>query len=267
MLRAASGPNGKAQVLTTIAAGRSAKRAGEAAAPRPVRLRALGGAPLMVRPGTTDLINAASYYNDGLHLPPPQLRAESLRCIVELGTNTGAALSALALAYPEATLLGVEPAQENLEIAGLNLASADGRCSLVRSGIWDQSTELVVTDEAGREAHGLTVRPRRDDDPPSLEGFPALTIDDLLDQHLPGQAVDYMHVSIEGTEPRVFAAGGAWPEAVRSLRVELHPYYGFYAEECLRLLQGLGYVAWPDPAFPDKWVYALRPDAAAHSAA
>ena len=259
MLRAAAGLVGKLRVLRTIAAGRAwRRRGGPAPDPLAVPMKALGGTSLLVRPGTSDLINASAYQAFGLHLPPPQLRAEDLRCICELGSNIGAALSALARRYPNATLLGVEPDEANIEIARANLAGLEERCTLVRSGVWDESVELVVTDESGRGAHGLTVRPRRDDDPAELQGFPALTIDALLEDHLPDRTVDYMHVSIEGTEPRVFAAGGDWPRRVRSLRVELHPYYGYHAEDCLAQLQALGYVAWPDPERPQKWIYALR---------
>jgi FkbM family methyltransferase len=259
MLRAAAGLRGKLQVIRTIASGRAWKgRGGEAPAPVAVPMKALGGSALLVRPGTSDLINAAAYQAFDLYLPAPQIRGEDLACICELGSNIGAALSALARRYPSATLVGVEPDEANLQIARANLAGLEERCTLIRSGIWDESVELVVTEETGRGAHGLTVRPRREGDPPELPSFGALTIDALLEAHLPGRTVDYMHVSIEGTEPRVFAAGGDWPERVRSLRVELHPYYGFRAEDCLALLQALGYVAWPDAERPDKWVYALR---------
>lgn len=68
-----------------------------------------------------------------------------------------------------------------------------------------------------------------------------------------------MHVTIEGAEPRVFEAGGEWPQRVRSLRVELHPYFGFTADRCTALLERPGYRVWPVPEEPEKWIYAVRP--------
>ena len=72
--------------------------------------------------------------------------------------------------------------------------------------------------------------------------------------------IDYLHVTIEGTEPRVFAAGGDWRSRVRSLRVELHPYFGYGAAECIAQLEALGYRAWlaPAPAPAGKWVFAVK---------
>jgi hypothetical protein len=85
----------------------------------------------------------------------------------------------------------------------------------------------------------------------------AITIDDLFEQR--GiESADYMHVSIEGTEPRVLGAGGAWPDRVRSLTVEVHPYFGYLAADCVGQLEALGYRAWPRPDRADKWVYAVR---------
>ena len=67
-----------------------------------------------------------------------------------------------------------------------------------------------------------------------------------------------MQVTIEGSEPRVFAAGGDWPRRVRSLRVESHPYFDFDVNRAIASLQALGYRAWVAPDPPDKWVFAVR---------
>lgn len=56
----------------------------------------------------------------------------------------------------------------------------------------------------------------------------------------------------------MFAAGGSWPERVRSLRVEVHPYFGYETGDCIGQLEQLGYRAYAAPKPPDKWVYAYR---------
>lgn len=256
-LAATAGWRGAMRALEVMARSRTRPPPG-GHPPIEVPMGALGGEPFAVRPGTSDLANAAAYYALGLYRPPPQVGSGDLRRICELGSNTGAALAALAHSNPCAELLGIEPDPGNIEIARLNTARYGDRCRLVRSAIWEESVELVVDATAGRGEHGLTVRPRRPGDPEGLAGFEALTIDELLDGHFPGAAIDFMQVNIEGTEPRAFAAAGAWPERVRALRVELHPYYDYGAEACIAQLRGLGYVAWPDPALPEKWVLALR---------
>ena len=67
-----------------------------------------------------------------------------------------------------------------------------------------------------------------------------------------------MHVSIEGSEPEALRTAHEWPERVRSLRIELHPYFGIDAEEFISRLQELGYTARLAPHPPDKWVFAVR---------
>ena len=67
-----------------------------------------------------------------------------------------------------------------------------------------------------------------------------------------------MHMSIEGTEPRVLSAGGEWPARVRSLRLEAHPELDYPTASCIGDLEALGYRAWPDSRLPQKWVYAVR---------
>ena len=169
----------------------------------------------------------------------------------------GAALAALGVAYPEARLLGVEPDVENLRIARVNLERFGDRGQLVGAAIWDRNDQLAVErNEVG--SHGITIGVAA----PTGGGevtVPGLTIDQLLERHVPrDEDIDYMHVTIEGSEPRVFAAGGLWPRRVRSLRVEVHPYYGYTTEECCRQLGELGYRAWPCPTPPGKWVFAIR---------
>jgi len=255
-LGSASGPRGKARVVELILRGR--RERAEGAPPLAVPMRELGGQDLWARPGTSDLRNACYYYRDALHLPPPEVAGGDLRAILELGTNMGAALTALAVRYPAARVLGVEPDPGNAAVARKNLARFGERAALVEAGVWDADAELVVDTSSPHGAHGFSVRVREAGDPPTVPGVAARSIDSLLDERFSEHGVDYAHVSIEGTEPRVLAAGGSWAERIRSLRIEAHPALGYPAGECVAQLQALGYRAWPDPRFPDKWVLAVR---------
>ena len=255
-LHQARGAKAKATVLRMVLDRRSGWRQRTHEDPVGVSMKELDGRVLWLRAGTTDLSNAVSYYRERLYLPPPELRETDLKCICELGSNAGAGLAALALTYPSARILGVEPDPDNLRLARRNIAPFGARVEVVLAGVWDRDTELTV-DDAGTGEHGLVVRERRASDP--REGaIQAFSIDTLLDRRLPNLQVDYMHVTIEGTESRVFEADGEWPARVRSLRVELHPYYGYTAKECIGQLEALGYRARVAASPPDKWVYAVR---------
>lgn len=255
LVGAASGVHGKRAAAEVLMSGR---RTTGAAAPVEVPIKALGGEPVFVRPGTSDLDNTVDYLSLEIHLPAPEVAGRDLRRIAELGTNMGAALTGLAYAYPRAELLGVEPDPGNVAVAELNVARFGERAKLIQAGIWDVDTSLVV-EETGESEHGLVVRPATADEARAGGVVEARTIDSVLSERWPGgETVDYLHVTIEGSEPRVFAAGGDWPARVGSLRVEIHPYFGFTDADCIRLLEALGYRAWLAPSPPDKWVFATR---------
>lgn len=252
-LRAGHGWRGKAGVIRALTRERwSATEQRDVIA---VPMADLAGERVYVRARTTDLANAASYFARGIHTPPPSVVHP--RRIVELGTNMGAGLTALALEYPEAQLVGVEPDRGNLAIARLNTARFGGRAQVIHAAIWEREAELVLAPGPEVGHHGLTIRPATDADTVD-ERISALTIDGLLDRTFPGEEIDYMHVTIEGTEPLVFAAGGDWPDRVRALRVEAHPYFDYTVADCVRQLQELGYEAEPVVHPRDKWVFAWR---------
>jgi len=250
----ASGPGEALRAIRAAASGRGDSEPGE---PVGVGMKALRGEKIFVRPGTSDLSNAVAYYERAIFMPPPGIPTP-LR-IVELGTNCGVAITALGVTYPQAKLLGVEADPENVTAARLNTERFGDRCEIVEGAIWDETTELTLVESTEHGAHGTSVRPTEPGDSAEWGRMAGTTIDDLLDAHLQaGENVDYMHVSIEGTEPRVFAAGGRWPERVLSIKTEVHPYFDYEGGDCVRQLEELGYRAWIAPDPPDKWVLAVR---------
>lgn len=259
-VRIAAGGQGKGKMLSVFVEGRRLR--GATGEPVAVPVRPLGGRPIWLRPGTTDLSNAVAYLSLGLYLPPPEIRAERLTAICELGTNMGAALTALATRYDGARLLGVEPDTANAAVARLNLRPVADRARVLEAAVWDEPGVVRIERDTGRGEHGFAVQPLAPGE--DAEGtLPALTIDQIFEELSPGGTIDYVHVSLEGTEERVFAAGGDWVERVRSLRVEAHPYLDYPAARCIEQLRALGFRAWADPELPDKWVYAVRDGLAA----
>ncbi len=248
-----AGTSGALRVAEMHLRARTGLRNGPVAIP----MKKLDGRTLSVRPGTSDLLNASYYYADDLHLPDPAPEPDQVRQICELGSNMGACLSALAVHYPDARIVGVEPDSGNAAIARLNLAHFGDRCTIVQAGVWDKQTELIVDQTSSYGEHGFTVRERRPDEQ-DAGSLTALTIDAILDRHLPDGLIDYMHVTIEGSERRVFESGGRWIERVKCLRVEAHPEFGYPAEECIEQLEALGYEARRDGLHPDKWVHATK---------
>lgn len=242
-----------------IALGGRSRQTAPAEQAVPVRMRACAGEPLYVRPGSSDLLNAVAYYRYGSELPPPGVDAPET--IVELGSNCGVVLTALAIRYPRATLLGVEADPSNVAAARHNLERFGARVSVVEGAIWDRSAELVVDESSPSGEHAFAVREALPGDPPEMTRIGAMTIDELLDGRLSESTdIDFMHITIEGSEPRVLAAGGEWAGRVRSLRIETHGYFGFTTAECIPQLEALGFRAHEAERPPDTWVFGFRRD-------
>jgi FkbM family methyltransferase len=222
----------------------------------------LDGRPLLVRPRSSDIDVVWDTFVADVNLPPEELRDEPLRHIVELGTNIGAGLSRLAVMYPQATLLGVEPDPENVALARRNLAGFGDRCEIVESAIWDSDAQLVV--ERGRREWALVVRPREPGDPADWPDIPARSVGSVLAGFAPGEDIDYLLVDIEGSELRVLeGTDTAWAQRVRSIRVECETEYHGDPDRCARALSALGFQVRVEPLAWGAFVFGVRPPAAA----
>lgn len=257
---AAQGSKGWFAVVGLKATGilKRAERGGKGAEPVGVPMRELGGRELWVRPATTDMIMAVLDYRHGLHLPPDEVAGAPMRRIVELGVNAGGALAGLGERYPDAQLLGAEPDARNVALATRNVSAFGARAKIVQTAIWDHDCDLAIE---GDQAFGLTVRPLKagEELPSGADVVPALSVDSLLEAHAPGEEVDFMLMTIEGTEPRVLGAGGDWVRRVRSIRVELHEPMDYRAEDCLAQLRALGFEARAIPDLQGGWALGVRP--------
>jgi FkbM family methyltransferase len=216
-------------------------------------MKELGGGELFVRPGTSDLVNAAGDYLDRIHLPPPEIPAAGIRQIVELGCNTGSAMASFAVRFPQARMLGVEPDPRNAALARRNVGRFRGRCEVVEAAIWDEEAELVVE---GDQAFGYSVSPGEPGDPPAATRVAATTIDALFDRHLPEGEIDFLYMTIEGAESRVLRAGGRWLDRVRCIRLD----WGRSGDPCRHELEVHGFETWLELGGAGVWTVAVHPE-------
>jgi FkbM family methyltransferase len=204
-----------------------------------LRMRELGGERLYLRPGTPDMSTIILDYVMGNHLPPPGVVDQDLRQVCELGSQVGTGVAGLAARFPRARVLGVEPDPENFALACRNVEPFAGRCRMVHAAIWDRPTGMIVE---GEWESGYKVRPTRRGDS-SRRRVHGMTIDELLDEHMPEGEIDYLVMTLEGGERRVLQAGGRWPSRVRALRTKFYPRAGFDWDEVVGLLDELGFDA------------------------
>jgi FkbM family methyltransferase len=202
---------GQVQVFRRL---RDAGRAGEP--PVEIRLRALSGRPLWVRPGTTDLEVLWDTFVRQYHLPPAE--APPPRLILDLGANVGYTAAHLAALHPRARVLAVELDQANAELARRNLAAFGDRCQVLHAAVWSREGKVVYQ---GDEEWGYRVAVAPGG-PAGRGEAAAVTMEGLL-RSLGGERVGYLKMDVEGAEAELFRTGADWLSRVDSLRVELHP--------------------------------------------
>lgn len=188
---------------------------------RPLRVQ-VGGIPLTLRSGSTDLLVALS------SLKHDEFAAGSAECkrlvsgfIVDAGGYIGTAAIALARRFPDATIVTLEPNARNYEILALNVAPF-GNIVPLKKALFSHATNLDVRDRGSGDWGFQTTEstPGSEGDPP-VEHVEGVTVEALLAAfEKPG--VDLLKLDIEGSEKAVFDHCASWIGSVGVLVVELH---------------------------------------------
>jgi FkbM family methyltransferase len=196
-----------------------------------LRVRALGGARVLVRPGSSDAQVLLDTFVGGYHRPPADLDPTT---IVDLGSNIGLTLADLAAHHRRATLVGVELDEDNAALAEMNVEAWRERCTVVRAAVWIDDGEVTYELTPGREYAARIGDGDRTTRSISI---------DTLTAGLP--KVDYLKMDIEGAEAQVLRANTDWAAKVASIKVETHPPYT--RDDCTRDLTALGFIVVVDP--------------------
>jgi FkbM family methyltransferase len=206
-----------------------------------VRLRALGGAALHLRPGSADPWVVRDTFLDGSHRPPDGLVGADARLIWDLGAHMGSTMADLAVRHPGARVVGVELDPENARLCRTNLAPWADRTELVEAAVWTHDGRAAIEMGADDVAHRVSSSGA---DGESAGGVPAISLDTLLERcgGGPGARVDWVKMDIEGAERSVLREATGWASAVRAMQLEVHPPYT--VDECLADLRALGFRAW-----------------------
>jgi FkbM family methyltransferase len=194
-----------------------------------VRLRALAGEPLWIRPGGMDpwVVWETFIYLDPL--PPIDLAPGAV--ILDLGANIGTASALLAASFPEARIVAVEPDAANAALCERNLEPWRDRCDVVTAAAWPFDTTLIL---GGQSSATLSVR----GDEPGNE-VSAVSMGKLVDRCAGPDGVDFVKVDVEGAERAILSERTEWARRVRCISVEVHPPYN--VDLCTADLKQLGF--------------------------
>jgi FkbM family methyltransferase len=148
------------------------------------------------------------------------LGVPDVHVIVDAGANIGAASVFLLEAYPDATVIALEPDAGSFEVLQRNLAYYGSRAHGLRTALWDQPAALGIDRGIFRDGREWTFQVR-----PAVDGdaeVASTTIPGILDAFRVPQ-IDILKIDIERAERTVFQESArAWLDRVRVIAVELH---------------------------------------------
>jgi len=162
------------------------------------------------------------------------------RTILDVGANIGAFTVLAYKCWPEAEILAVEPEEGNFSVLEANLEANTVGVRCERYAVTDQSegtwlnpyfgnTQIADQDDL-RDTYGLDPSPWRDfawgitgaqAGGIVQQRVPSKTLDQALDDLVPGGEIDLLKMDIEGAELEVFRSFDDW-QRVRYITMECH---------------------------------------------
>jgi hypothetical protein len=170
-----------------------------------LRIGRLSGRPVWIREGTGDVDHLWEVFVRSPHVPPARVQRRGMHLVWDLGANIGLTTADMALRWPEARVVGVEPDPANAALARRNFEPWDDRCELVEA------------------APGGT-----------------LALDDLLERS-GGGPVAYVRMDVGGAERDLLTQDTDWAAQVGCIKVEVHD--GYTPGDCASDLARLGFEA------------------------
>jgi FkbM family methyltransferase len=175
-----------------------------------------GNIPLTMRAGTTDVrvfyeIFVNGEYEWGFQGAP--------QVIVDAGGYTGFSAAFFANKYPDATVITIEPDEENFALLKIN-TSRFPNVRAVQAAVWPSDSMLSLVDP-GAGAWGLQVTSMDNAAPAEDKVIPAITIDKIIKEY-DLDRIDLLKIDVEGSETEIFAAADSWISSVDTICIELH---------------------------------------------
>jgi FkbM family methyltransferase len=142
------------------------------------------------------------------------IAANNTPLVIDAGANIGLGSIFLSRLFPAASFILVEPDQDNVAIAALNVKQ-HANMSIVQCALWHETTRLYI--RTSRDASTLKVISERES---GAVAVATTTINELI----AGRKDDLFLVKmdIEGAESNVLSLNCAWLDALPILLIEPH---------------------------------------------
>ncbi len=143
--------------------------------------------------------------------------AEAPEVILDCGANIGLTSVYFANRYPHATIIAIEPEEDNFKMLKKN-TEAYKNVHCINYGVWNKTANLQITPGA-KGAWSFTVKEVNYEDGNTIK---AISIEDIM-KMFSLKKIDLLKIDIEGSEKEVFAEGSEyWLPQVKTIILELH---------------------------------------------
>jgi FkbM family methyltransferase len=139
--------------------------------------------------------------------------------IIDGGANIGLASVYFAHRFPQASIVAIEPSQENFQVVEKNIAG----CTKVKAklgGIWNDNTHLAIVNAKDNDNAFMVEEVEA-----STQGsIPAYSIGSIV-QEMNWSTIDLLKLDIEGSEKEVFEKNyESWLPHTKMIIIEVHDH-------------------------------------------
>jgi FkbM family methyltransferase len=177
--------------------------------------------PIFVRPCTPDLTVARMCFSGEFDAAIAAASPLKHNFIIDAGGYIGTAAIILAKAFPDATIVSLEPSRENFAVLAINVAAYPNVIPLnMALGPTEGSTWLVARG-TGEVGFSTVHAPADCASPSRLHEVAVTTVPDLMRRfRTPG--IDFLKLDVEGAEHELLKGQPNWIEKTRIILAELH---------------------------------------------
>lgn len=169
--------------------------------------------PATVRRGTVDVGVWDEVFISGEYAAPSTASAPP-EYIIDAGANIGLTSIFYAIAFPEATIIAIEPAEENWDLLQSN-ARAYPQIKPTLAALWPTTTRVNIANPTDASVSFFCSETTGDGT------VQTVTVPGLMQRHdMPH--VDILKVDVEGAEKAIFSAAAPWIGKVRRFAIEFH---------------------------------------------
>ena len=164
-----------------------------------------------VRRGTVDVGVWDEVFISGEYAAPSAVPPQY---IIDAGANIGLTSIFYAIAFPRATIIAIEPAEENWDLLQRN-ARAYNQIKPTLAALWPTTTRVNIANPTDASVSFFCSET-------ADEGtVQTVTVPELMQRHQMPQ-IDILKVDVEGAEKAIFSSAAPWIGQVRQFAIEFH---------------------------------------------